>query len=90
MPFKRVVTDDEADLQILALASEKRKFAIPVAMPLPDHLQFALERGMENDWFRLIDVAAVAELPDRLMRIFRLTDTGMARMAELAKSKAAA
>lgn len=86
MSLHRVITDDEADLALLSLASDKRKFAIPVIQPMPDHMQFALERGMEQDWFRLIDVTAIAEgPPGRVFRIFRLTDAGMARLAVVAQ-----
>jgi hypothetical protein len=57
---------------------------------MPPNLQDALERLMMNDWITLIDVAAVRHVSgNRLVRLWKITDAGMARMAELKKGKLA-
>jgi hypothetical protein len=48
----------------------------------------AMMLGMEmlfgdNEWFRLVDVAPIAAVLGVAMRIFKLTDAGMQRLAEL-------
>lgn len=74
---------DEADFRLLSLASDKRKFAIQVGYVPSPEIQFAFERGIDNEWFTLVDVSSVAAAPGRLMRLFRLTDAGMKRLAEV-------
>jgi len=82
------MTNDEADLAILSLANEKLKFALEIGRPAFEgtedaYLQLALERGIDGEWFTLVDVSPVAEFPGRLFRIFRLTDAGVARLKQL-------
>ena len=76
--------DEEADFYLLGLANnEKHKFAIQVAMELTQSVQDAFERGIDFQWFTLVDVSTVTLTGDRLMRVFRLTEAGLARFAEL-------
>jgi hypothetical protein len=77
--------EDKADLELLGLANEKRKFAI--ALDYKNiHLQEALERGIDNQWFTLVDVSVIAVTAKPvLMRVFRLTDAGLTRLAQLQK-----
>lgn len=77
--------NDLADFEILRLASDKRKFAIALDYPLDQRRQDALERGQEHEWFRLIDVTRVEAGRGQVLRVFRLTDAGIARLAALAR-----
>lgn len=79
----RVMTNDEADFRLLSLANEKRKFGIAVGLKIDPALQFALERGIDNEWFTLVDISATAICPSQVLRIFRLTDAGLKRLAEV-------
>jgi hypothetical protein len=80
------MTDDAADLKLLGLANGKRKFAILVESQMPESLQNAFERGIDREWFTLVDVSAdIAAVNGRLTRVFRLTDAGMSRLSELAQ-----
>ena len=81
--LRLVTTIEEDDLRLLSLANEKGKFAIPLTAALHESDQGALERAFDNDWVALIDVSAIAAMPGRLMRIFRLTDAGKQRLASL-------
>ena len=81
--LQRVVTNDEADLRLLERANEKRKFGVAVGLVLPDDLQRALERGMDKEWFTLIDIAVAGDASPQMLRLFRLTDAGMKRLAEV-------
>lgn len=83
MPFEIVVTNDDADLELLSLANEKGKFAIELGYRLEPHKQYALERGIDAEWFRIVDVSPIAVSPGRLMRIFKLTEQGKERLAAL-------
>jgi hypothetical protein len=78
------MSDDEADAEILALATaDTGKFAIAVTYTLPEPLQLAFERGLVKEWYRLIDVAFVAAAPQHLCRVFTLTDAGRERLRAL-------
>lgn len=83
--FEVIITDDEADWNILKLANPKGKFAIQVG-PLPVRQeQEAFERGIDNEWWRLVDIGPVSSAPRGLVfRIFKLTEAGRARRVELA------
>jgi hypothetical protein len=77
------VTRDMADYALLKLANEKGKFAIQVNLPIPD-LQHAFERGIDAEWFTLVDVSFIAEIKAPvLMRVFRLTAAGWERLRAL-------
>jgi hypothetical protein len=75
--------DDAADAALLLLANDKGKFALELGLTLQPTEQYAFERGIDGRWFDLVDVAEIAEMPGRLMRVFRLTDAGSARLHEL-------
>lgn len=78
---------DDEDFRLLSLANHKRKFALSVLVDDPA-LQPALERGIDSRWFDLVDVSFIAATKEpTLMRIFRLTDAGLARLAELAQHR---
>jgi hypothetical protein len=78
------MTNDEADLIVLGKANEKGKFAIPVYAPMPEQIQFAFERGLEEEWYRFVDLSALASVPAAgLTRVFLLTSKGHARLAAL-------
>lgn len=70
------MTTDEADFMLLKLANEKGKFAIEVGCKMGPDLRAAFERGIDNEWFTLVDVSGVTVVPGRLMRVFRLTAAG--------------
>lgn len=78
---------DAADLRLLKLANEKGKFAIEVGFPMDQDLQGAFERGIDNDWFTLVDLSPVACAPmGCLMRVFKLTAAGRYRLQALKRS----
>ncbi len=74
---------DEADRQLLMLANEQGKFAVSILGGATRELTEAIERGLDNNWFQLLDVAFLEHVPDIPMRIFRLTPLGWARRKEL-------
>lgn len=78
--------EDAADLLLLNLANDRRKFAIQVGYPFDAGQTAAFERGIDNEWFALVDVSPIAAAPRVMMRVFRLTDTGLRRLAELKNS----
>ncbi len=69
-------TCSDADRRLLALANEKGKFAIQIGCPMDEALQAAFERGIDNEWFTLVDIAPLAHADGRVCRVFRLTETG--------------
>jgi len=86
-----VVTDDNADLELLSLANEKGKFGLELGYRLEPHLQFAFERGIDSEWFTFVDLSRIAAVPGaRYMRIFRLTENGRARLEALKQAMPAA
>lgn len=72
--------DAAADLALLSMANHKRKFGLAVGLCLDAPLQYALERGIDNDWFRLVDVSRAVVSDGQILRIFRLTEAGLARL----------
>lgn len=82
---RKVLTDEEADWEVLRIADENGKFALPLGEELPTEIQAAFDGGLDRDWFRLFDVRPVQTLRTRfdpggrikLMRVFKLTDAGM-------------
>lgn len=75
---------DEHLLEVLKLANKEHgKFAISVGAAFCEDHQKAFEEGLNEDLYRLIDVSPIAEMPDMLFRIFRLTDRGHYRLAQL-------
>ena len=79
---------DEADFHVLSLANKKRKFAVPLGARVAQDIQDAIERGFDNQWFQLIDLSTMNEGGVGVIyRIFRLTDAGLDRLAELSKTR---
>jgi hypothetical protein len=79
----RIITDDEADFRVLSLGKENGKFAVPVNATGGEDLWRAFERGLDNDWYRLIDIVPVTAAQGRLSRVFRLTDAGRERLKQV-------
>lgn len=91
--------EERAELQLLNLANEKGKFALEYGMPDGAALQAAFERGIDEEWFRLVDLCPAAAMPatahlyaggQRIMRVFRLTGPGWWRrgvLREMAKGE---
>lgn len=77
-----MTTEDEEDFSILKLANEKGKFGLEIGAVLLPVERNGLERGMDNDWFTLIDVSPIAESLG-VFRVFKLTAAGKARLNEL-------
>lgn len=74
---------NQQDDDLLTLANEKGKFAIEASYDDP-RMQAALQRAIDNEWITLVDVTTtMAYAPGRLMRVFRLTEKGRNRRAEL-------
>lgn len=84
-------THDEYDYKLLSMANEKDKFGLDI-QGIDDHeLQLAFERGIDADWFTLVDVSYIAAYPEELskqtievlMRVFKLTAAGKHRLNQL-------
>jgi len=88
--LRELVTHDDADFRLLSLANEKRKFGLSLG-PIPDDdLHLAFERGIDARWFDLVDISPIAAFgPHHWFRMFRLTDAGVQRLADLAKERQA-
>ncbi len=69
-----MASDHEEEMKFLALANEKRKFAISITAELGEAGQKALERLQTRGWIRLIDVSMIAARPGQLFRIFLLEE----------------
>ena len=79
--LKRIISNIEADESLLGLANEKGKFAIELGLPLEQDYHAAFERGIDNEWFTLVDLCPVVESAfGRMMRVFRLTQAGRDRL----------
>lgn len=80
--------DEAAELRLLQFANEKGKFGISlIEGKLPAvEIQEAFERGIDGEWFTLVDVSILteAETGPGLMRVFRLTPAGITRREVLA------
>jgi len=75
--------EEKADLELLSLANEKGKFAIQLGFAMSPELQAAFERGIDERWFDFVDLSAISHAQRVVMRIFRLTDAGWVRLAQL-------
>ncbi|WP_155248592.1 hypothetical protein [Bradyrhizobium japonicum] len=85
MSLRIVKTFDQADWELLSLANEKGKFGIGLATKLEEDQQLAFERGIDAQWFTFVDLSTVASMPGAgLIQLYRLTEAGAARRAELA------
>lgn len=76
---------EDGEFRLLSLANnDRRKFAIQMGYGMDKALQEAFERGIDEQWFTLVDVSPIHAAPDgRVMRIFRLTDSGFQHFARL-------
>ncbi len=73
------LNDDEEELELLKLANEHGKFAIPIlTQPLSEPKQLALERLQQRRWITLIDVTPIANMTG-LYRIFLLSPEARAK-----------
>jgi hypothetical protein len=78
------MTDDEADFALLSLANEKRNFGIDLVFRMSEAQVGAFERGIDRQLFTLVDVYPYATGAfGTIIRVFRLTDAGVDRLAEL-------
>lgn len=78
-----------AELRLLNMATaDTLKFAVEV-----DYTewgtagQLALERGIDQEWFTLVDLSSIGAAPGRMMRVFRLTERGVQRLDDLWEMK---
>lgn len=79
-------SEEECDWLILKLANEKGKFGLELNLPMCEHLVAAFERGIDHDWFTLVDISFVGSAKTAMpLRIFKLTTFGQARRAVLEK-----
>lgn len=81
------MSDDDHDFRLLSLANENSKFALQLGGVADAELQFAFERGIHAEWFTLVDVGPISAMPGKLFRIFRLTQAGRVRLAQLAETR---
>lgn len=83
------MTPDHADLEFLSkIASERDSMIMIPAITLqPSQLQQALYRALVGDWIKLVDIVMEqAPVPMTGLfpyRIFKITDEGRARLAQL-------
>lgn len=69
--------EEAANHKLLQLANEKGKFAIQLGLEPIEAMQYAFERGIDNEWFTFVDVSYLQHTPKPvLMRVFRLTNKG--------------
>lgn len=61
--------DQEAEFDLLKLATEHGKFALGVTYAV-ERTQLALERLQLRDWVRLIDIAFIGAGQGQLCRVF--------------------
>lgn len=79
------LTDEEReDLTVLAAFDADGMLRAPVANP-PLHVGRAMARGHRLSYFTLVDLEPHPSAEGFLLRVFRLTDAGLARFTELRK-----
>jgi hypothetical protein len=84
------VGDDTADFNVLSVANERGKFAVGLTgAGWSDAHQRAFERGLEQDWYRFIDIAFLSAADGRLCKVYLLTSAGRARLDELKRTHVA-
>lgn len=74
--------EEQADFELLSLASEKGKFGLQLDYPANESEQMAFERGIDNEWFIFVDLARIEAKPG-LFRIFKLREAGRFRLITL-------
>jgi hypothetical protein len=68
------MTDEEqAEYELLKLANDKGKFAIPMAANMTDDHSDALERLQLREWIKLIDVSPLSIQTGKVFRVFMIT-----------------
>ena len=77
------MSNDLAELKLLSMHSERYKIAVQLGLALTPDLQMALERSIDEDWLKLVDVTPIAEHPNNLFRVFKVTDNGLYRLSVL-------
>lgn len=75
--------EEHNDFIVLGLADERRIFRAPVAHP-PIHIGRIMARIIDARFLELVDIEP-APVEGHIMRVFRLTDSGLARFEELKK-----
>jgi putative AlgH/UPF0301 family transcriptional regulator len=83
------ISKEDCERFLLSLANEKGKFAIALGYSGWDQNMIdAFERGIDNDWFTLVDISTVGvfkgtQHEKTLLRIFKLTQAGWDRLRVL-------
>jgi len=72
-------SENEADARLLSLANEKGKFAIQLGYEMDEAMNDAFERGIDKEWFTLVDIAPLAASAGVICRVFKLTALGWRR-----------
>lgn len=81
-----VTQHDEGDFSILKLANQNGKFAIAMNEALSVTVCGAVNRGLENGWITCLTWACILDAaPGVVCTVFRLTESGKARLAELSR-----
>lgn len=72
------------DLKLLSMVNDKLKFSVEIGYTAWGQSgQDAFERGIDHQYFTLVDVGYIAAAPGRVMRTFRLTQDGARRLGDL-------
>lgn len=80
------LSDEESDWEMLKLANDKGMFGLEMGMPMCAHLNDSFDRGIEHNWWSLVDFRIIPANGSILpMRVFKLTSYGVARKAQLEK-----
>lgn len=69
--------DEQAELDVLKMATENGKLALQIGANFGQAKQAALQRLQLRQWLTLIDVSPIAEHPDRLFRIFLASESAL-------------
>jgi hypothetical protein len=73
-----------SDYRLLSMATDDTdKFALEIGLQLDEDLNEAFERGIQHDWFTLVDVGPIALKMNSCFRIFKLTLSGRKLKASL-------
>lgn len=71
-------SNEQAEFDVLKLATEEGVFAIELRTPMPTgQQQLALNRLQKRRWITLIDVSPIAIQQDKLFRVFMATEEAM-------------
>lgn len=75
---------EKEDLAFLNVASDKGVFNIEIGSGLEIGMSNAFDRGVDEEWFTLIDVRPIGS--EKSFRVFRLTKRGLARRTALRRT----